>query len=253
MSIRVKAEIIPPTEAPRGRATSSFQKGSFMSGMRVTGPGGTGPFQEWLARNANIAAAAVTAGIKVATEGLKTDLRRAVVAGGLGDKLPNAIRAEMFPRNGASFAAAGWIYVKGVKTRAIIEAYANGAIIRAKGGRYLAIPTEAGKGLLKARGGAAFVSSSYGLGIKTRLVVPKASNAKGTLFIVADLAVGRGKRGGYRKPTPGKRARRNIEEDVVLFILVPQATVKRRITIDGLPELWAARVPGLIDKALPDL
>ena len=247
MTISIKADLVAPASG-RNLAWQRKFKGDNLAGLQAGGA-----FEQWAAENIVIAAIAVTDGIKAGTEGLKTDLRRAVIEGGLGEKLPNAIRSEVYPKNKASLDAAGWIFTKGVRTRQILEAYAGGAIIRGKGKRFLAIPTEAGKGLVKARGGAGFLSSSYGLGIPTRVVVPPKGAAKrGVLWIVADLRKGRGKRGGYRKPTAAAVKRRDVEE-VVLFILVPQVEVKRRINIDGLAEQWAARVPGLIERALPDL
>lgn len=248
MTISIKADLVAPSGAPRDLAWRRKFNGSNLLGIKAN----AGAFERWVGENAAIAAVAVTEGIRAATEGLKTDLRRAIVQGGLGEKMPNAVRSEMYPRNGVSLNAAGWIFTKGRRTRAILEGYANGAVIRAKGGRYLAIPTDAGKGMIQARGGAAFLSGRYGLGIPTRLVVPPKGAAKqGVLWIVADLRKSRGKRGGYRKPTPAAQKRRDTEE-VVLFILVPQVSVQRRIDIDGLPEAWINRVPALIERALPD-
>lgn len=247
MAIRVKADLIAPAGG-RNLDWHRRYKGSNVIGIRASGV-----FQQWVAENAAIAAIAVTEGIKAGTEGLKTDLRRAVIEGGLGERLPNAVRSEVYPRNKASLDAAGWIFTKGVRTRQILEAYANGATIRGKNRRFLAIPTEAGKGLVQARGGAAFLSHSYGLGIATRVVVPpKGASRPGVLWIVADLRKGKGKRGGYRKPTAAARKRKDTEE-VILFILVPQVKVQRRISIDGLAQQWIGRVPGLIERALPSV
>lgn len=249
MTIRIAADLLPPREAPGFAAWRDRPKGDFLTGIgaraRISGP-----FQEWMGRNVAVAAGAVTAGVRAATDGLKADLRRAIIGGGLGDRLPNAVRSQVFPRRGVSLSAAGWIFVKGKRTREIIDAYATGITIRARGKRFLAIPTAAGRGLIKARGGAAYLSGRYGLGIETRLVVPRDRNKP--WLIVANLRQGRGKRGGYRKPTAAAIKRRDFEE-VVLFILVPEAKVRKRFTIDGLAQRWADRVPGFIEQALPEL
>lgn len=96
-------------------------------------------------------ARAITNGVRGATEALKGDIREATaVAFSLSNRLPKAWRSQVFPRYGDSVDASGWIAVK--KTAAsIIQSAAEGTLIRARGRKWLAIPTrEAGRFGLKA-------------------------------------------------------------------------------------------------------
>jgi hypothetical protein len=205
-------------------------------------------FKAWVEGNVEIAAAATQAGVGAGTEGLKTDLRNRIHEAGLGEKLPNAVRSQVYPGGGrTSLKAAGWIYTKGKRTLEILEAYANGATIRAKGGRYLAIPTPAAG---KAGGSARMTPAAwrYLRGTPLRLVAPR---GKPYLLLVTRLRQSKGKRGGYRNPSPAALKRKDFDW-VVVFILVKQVEVRRRLNVDGLGEFWAGQVPALIERALPD-
>ena len=206
-------------------------------------------FKSWVDGNVEIAASAVKAGVSAATEGLKTDLRNRIHEAGLGERLPNAVRSQVYPGGGqASLKAAGWIYTKGKRTLQILEAYANGATIKAKGRRYLAIPTAAA-GKAGGRGGRMTpVAWRYLRGTPLRLVAPR---GKPYLLLVTRLRQGKGKRGGYRNPSPAALRRKDFEW-VVVFILVREVNVRQRLKVDGLGEHWAGQVPALIERALPD-
>jgi hypothetical protein len=83
---------------------------------------------------------AVTAGIRAATDGLKTELRGQITGAGLGNRLANTWRGEVYPKGQASLGAAGYVWSKAPR---LVRLYAEGAIIRSKQGLYLAIPTPA--------------------------------------------------------------------------------------------------------------
>ena len=88
---------------------------------------------------------AVTAAIREAGAGLKLGWRRQVTGAGLGTRLANSIRSEVFPKAGASLNAAAVVWSK---APVIIGAHDAGPLIRAKNGHWLAIPTPAaGKAL----------------------------------------------------------------------------------------------------------
>lgn len=86
-------------------------------------------------------ARAVTNGVRGATEALKGDIREATaVAFSLSNRLPKAWRSQVFPRYGDSVDASGWIAVKSTAAN-IIQSAAEGTLIRARGRKWLAIPT----------------------------------------------------------------------------------------------------------------
>ena len=70
------------------------------------------------------------------TRGLKTELRRQVASAGLGQRLANSWRDRHYPNQRLD--AASLVYTKAPQ---IIRAFDEGALIRSKRGRFLAIPT----------------------------------------------------------------------------------------------------------------
>jgi hypothetical protein len=80
---------------------------------------------------------AVATGTREAGRGLKTELRRQVASAGLGQRLANSWRDKHYPNQRLD--AASLVYTKAPQ---IIRAFYEGAVIRSKRGRFLAIPTE---------------------------------------------------------------------------------------------------------------
>jgi Family of unknown function (DUF6441) len=79
---------------------------------------------------------AVTSGTRDAGRGLKTELRRQVGSAGLGQRLANSWRDKHYPNR--KLDAASLVYTKAPQ---IIRAFDEGAVIRSRRGRFLAIPT----------------------------------------------------------------------------------------------------------------
>ena len=80
---------------------------------------------------------AVATGTRDAGRGLKTELRRQVTSAGLGQRLANSWRDRHYPNQRLD--AASLVYTKAPQ---IIRAFDEGAVIRIRRGRFLAIPTE---------------------------------------------------------------------------------------------------------------
>ena len=80
---------------------------------------------------------AVAAGTREAGHGLRTELRRQVASAGLGQRLGNSWRDQHYPNQ--KLDAASLVYTMAPQ---IIRAFDEGAVIRSKRGRFLAIPTE---------------------------------------------------------------------------------------------------------------
>jgi Family of unknown function (DUF6441) len=55
---------------------------------------------------------AVTAGVRAATLGLKTELRAQVTGAGLGQRLANTWRSTVYPEGQQSLGAAGFVWSK---------------------------------------------------------------------------------------------------------------------------------------------
>jgi hypothetical protein len=80
---------------------------------------------------------AVASGTREAGRGLRTELRRQLTSAGLGQRLANSWRDRHYPNQHLD--AATLVYTKAPQ---IIRAFDEGAVIRSKRGRFLAIPTE---------------------------------------------------------------------------------------------------------------
>src|SRR5512133_3031386 len=80
---------------------------------------------------------AVATGTRDAGRGLRTELRRQVASAGLGQRLSNSWRDRHYPNR--KLDAASLVYTKAPQ---IIRAFDEGAVIRSKRGRFLAIPTQ---------------------------------------------------------------------------------------------------------------
>ena len=201
-----------------------------------------GDLNELLKAGIRDAERAVTAGIREATDGLKTGLRRQITSAGLGSRLANTWRGEVYPKGQPSVGAAGYVWSK---TPGLVRMYAEGAVIRSKQGLFLAIPTPAagrfGDGRQKITPGA----WERIHGMRLRFVYRRGSPS----LLVADNAR-LTKRGravaniGQRRGDPFTRL--SGRTTVPLFILVPQVTVRRRLDVAGAGEKWIRMVPQLV-------
>ncbi len=193
------------------------------------------------------AARCVTRAMREATDGLKSDLRADVVDAGLGRRLANTWRGKTFPESGASIEAAAFVWSKAPN---IVDAFDRGVTIRSRHGFWLAIPTPAAGATGLAATGARRRITPGGFerrtGMRLRFVYRRGRPS----LLVADNA--RLSKSGLARPNTGRKrggavyTRLSGRSTVVVFILVPQVTLRKRLDIDAIAMRWAERVPGLI-------
>jgi hypothetical protein len=213
-------------------------------GAQLISPDGKG-VAGWSEEKLKVLATAITSGVSAATGGLQSDLRAMIEAAGLGERLPNAIRKKIYPGKD-SLRAAGFVYPSGKGAQTILNAFSQGVTIRSSRGNFLAIPTpEAGAGPLGKRITPALWEQ------KTGIALQFIYRRGGPSLLVANLRVGQGKRGGFRTPSAKASASGKNIATVVIFILMPQVTLTKRLDPKSVAELWAGRVPDLIKRALP--
>ena len=70
----------------------------------------SGNLQELMAAELKAARHAVTTGVRDATDGLKGELRSQITGAGLGARLANTWRGEVYPKGRESLGAAGFVY-----------------------------------------------------------------------------------------------------------------------------------------------
>ena len=197
---------------------------------------------------------AVTAGIRKTGEGLKNELRAQVASAGLGRRLANAVRLNVYPDRGSSLSAAAWVYArpgKGGRGGAadIMSAFEEGSLIRRGGSQYLAIPTDH----VPRKGGRRMTPNDLQSGTKfggfgrDLEVVP--TNRPGVLLLV--LPIVRANNGKSLRPATGRRIKAGKQvEWVPMFILVRQVQMPRLLDWRGPAESWGARLPDEVIRAM---
>ena len=189
---------------------------------------------------------AVAAGTRDAGRGLKTELRRQAASAGLGQRLANSWRDKHYPNQGLD--AASLVYTKAPQ---IVRAFDEGAVIRSRRGRFLAIPTE--NAPRRGTDGRRIRPSTFP---EHRLgplrFVPRPSGP--SLLVVDGLRASfsrkSGELRGFRRATD--RARRSGQglTTVVMFFLVPQVKLRKRLDVTRAAERWSAQLPALIEQRL---
>ena len=176
---------------------------------------------------------AVTAAMREAGTGLKLGWRGQIVGAGLGPRLANSIRSEVFPKAGASLNAAALVWSK---APVIVGAHEAGPLIRSKTGLWLAIPTPAAG---KALGGRITPGAwERKTGLRLRLVYRRT----GPSLLVADSV--RLNTRGLAAASRSKTGRGQVT--VPIFLLVPQVKLPKRLDLARDAERAHDAVPGLI-------
>jgi hypothetical protein len=203
----------------------------------------SGDLRTLLAEEVRAAENAVTAGVRQAGQALKGELRQQVTGAGLGGRLANAWRDRHYPNRKVDAASLVW-----TKAPQIIRAFDEGVVIRSRRGRWLAIPTE--NAPRRGTDGKRISPSTFPehrLG-RLRLV---ARPGKVPLLVVDGLRASTGRRGGFRRASA--RALRSGQGlvTVVMFVLVPQVTLRKRLDVEGAARRWHAHLPRLVLEAWP--
>lgn len=194
----------------------------------------------------------MTLGTRDAGRGLKMALREQVRSAGLGPKVEKTWQDKEFPAGQKhSMSPAHLVFSKAPK---LIEAYDKGVTIRAKNKIFLAIPTEDAPEL-RMRGRTrvqvspkTWPEERYG---KLRFVAGKGGYA---YLVASDLRrLYRQKDNafrGFKKASAAWMKKGNRVEDVVMFILIPQARMKKKLDVQREYKKWSQRHVDLIEKRL---
>lgn len=177
---------------------------------------------------------AVTAAVREAGTSLKTAWRTQITGAGLGTRLANSIRSQVFPKSGASLDAAALVWSK---APVIVGAHDTGPLIRSKNGFWLAIPTEAaGKSV---RGGHITPGEwERRRGLRLRFIYRRT----GPSLLVADAA--RINKRGQAVMSRSKTGRGQVTAPI--FLLVPQVKLPKRLDLARDAARAHEAVPGLI-------
>ncbi|ODN70216.1 DUF6441 family protein [Methylobrevis pamukkalensis] len=176
-------------------------------------------------------------------------LRVDVVSAGLGQRVANTWRSEVYPKRGRSMAPAGYIYSR---ASAIVSAFEEGATIRpVKGSVFLWLPTEH----VPRRGGRRLkpeeVENSFNIDLD---IVP--SLTRPGVYLAVLRAIRTKSRKGFRQAKRGELDAGKNVTSVPMFVLVRQVRLQRRL--DGakirtqLGAEWLGSVSRHVADALDD-
>ena len=205
----------------------------------------TGNLDQMLADEVRIAEQAVTHSIREATDGLKTELRSQITSAGLGQRLANTWRGDVYPKGQMSIKAAGLVYSR---APVIVGAHDQGATIRSKDGFWLAIPLPAaGKGPRGKR-------MTPGLweklrGQRLRFIYRR---GKPSLLVADNFRAKTGKRGGFAAASASAQKSGRGLTTVPIFLLVPQAQLRKKFDIASAAQRWQDRLMVLVTQSWPE-
>ena len=180
---------------------------------------------------------------KEATSGLKKDLRADVVGGGLGARLSRSWRSKFFD-DGPGIDTKGFVYSKAAE---IIESFDQGVLIKSRGGRYLAIPTQNAPKRINRR------KATPDLYRKNKGDLRFVKSKGGTAFLVADdrrasYSRKTGEFRGFRKAS--KRALKTGKglTTVVMFILVPTVKIPKKLDVQKIADEWGLKHINILES-----
>jgi hypothetical protein len=186
-------------------------------------------------------AIAATAAMKEVGEGLCNDFRQDVIKAGLGRKLANTWRFQVYPSHGKSLDPAAVVWSKAPK---ILDAFdRNPNIVPVNGGKMLAIPTKNTPNK-HARGGATPMTPVEVEALYNQDLILRPGRL-GHYYAFVNVVAGKSGR-GFRQATRGRLAQGRKPELVQMFVLVKSVRPGKRVDIQRRIDQWAARTPGLV-------
>lgn len=172
--------------------------------------------------------------------GLKLAVRQDVLTAGLGQRVANAVRGVVYPKQGESLNPSGTVYSNAPH---IMDSFTRGSLIRARNATLLAIPT---KECPRGRGG--------------RRMTPK--EAAERFGYPGSVPIGRGrfllvyratqsKSGRFNTTLNRKRAPKGVRA-IAFFILVPRAQMPKKLSPDAALAAAGAALPRNVALAWPE-
>ncbi|MBF0111077.1 MAG: hypothetical protein HQL76_18075 [Magnetococcales bacterium] len=167
-----------------------------------------------------------------------------VIAAGLGPRVARAWRSRHYPNDRHNAASMVW-----TQAPQIIRAFDEGVLIKSDAGFWLAIPTPSvpkrgtdGKRINPSN----FPEHRYGpLRFVYRTTGPSLLVVEGVRVSARTGRVGRQAKGGSHTKTGRIKSGMTT---VVMFLLVPQVKMPRRLDVKQAADFWIGRLPEIIDR-----
>ena len=176
---------------------------------------------------------AVTSAMRDAGKDLQDEWRRQITSAGLGPRLARTIRSEVYPKGQNSLNAAAMVWSR---APVIVDAHDSGPLIRAQGGLWMAIPTEAaGKG----RGGKRPTPGEWEARTGLRLIF--IYRRTGPSLLIAEARLTKHGRAVVSRSKTGRGL-----TSVPIFLMVPQVSLRKRLDLDRSARAALNALPGAI-------
>ena len=187
----------------------------------------------------------VTAAMRAATDETKAELRDQVRSSGLGARLANTWRGEVYPERRNSLTPAGYIHSNAPD---IVDGFLRGAtIVPIHGSRYLAIPT---KNVPRSRGrGNRKKMTPFEVEIEFNQDLFFKRGRGGRVLAFINAAAARSGR-GFRQATPGLLSHGRAEKPVLMFVLVRSARLPKLLDIEGPARRFADRFAAYLERGV---
>ncbi|MDP6622800.1 MAG: DUF6441 family protein [Alphaproteobacteria bacterium] len=204
-----------------------------------------GDLERHMKAAAKAAGDAVVTGTRRATVGLKHEMRAQVTGADLGHRLANSWRGRAFENRKLDAAGRVW-----TNAPTIMRAFDEGVTINSRDGLWLAIPTQAAP--RRGVGGRRISPSNFPEHRFGPLRFVYRGSGKPSLLVVDNQRARGGKRGGFAKA--GKRARATGQglTTVVMFVMVPQVRLRKRLDFAAAGARWQRCLPRLIVNSWHD-
>lgn len=183
---------------------------------------------------------AVKTAVTDAGKGIQTGWRAQIAAAGLGVRLPRTIRTRAYPIGQDSMNAASIVWANAPD---IIGAYDRGETIRSNDGFWLAIPTPAAGNRGVGRRRVTPAGFEQRTGLRLRFVYRR--NAASLLVADGARINARGRAVMSRAKVRADGIQRGAVT-AVIFWMVPQVTVRKRLDLARDINTWGNRLPRLI-------
>lgn len=188
-------------------------------------------------------AQAATAAMRETMPLAKQELRDQVTSAGLGRRLANTWRGEVYPKERRALNPAGYIWSNAPD---IIDSFMRGATIRpVNGAQFLWIPT---KNVPRARGrvgrkgnnlkGGALTPEECENRFNTDFVVLR--GRAGRLLAFMDLLAAKNRR-GFRPATRARLAQGRERRLTLMYVLTPTARMPKLLDVDKVADRWTER------------
>ena len=187
---------------------------------------------------------AVPEGVKAAGDGLKGSLRKQVVAAGLGTRLSRTWRGKTYVNKGRDAASLVWS-----KAPQIVRAFDEGAAIKGKGGRWLAIPTSAAP--KRGVGGKRLTPATFPTQRHGPLRMVRRSGRTALLVVDGVRVSAKTGRVGRQAKGGGRNKSGSFKQGiatVAMFVLVRQVKLRKRLNVARAAERWTRKLPALIRR-----